>query len=285
MPGDRAASPEGESEELRMESEAAAEPTRAAADEAGRRRAQSVTKPKRIEILGVPVDCVDMRGAVEYAESLFGEPRAHTILAVNPEKVMRAREDPQLLQELKAADLLIPDGIGVVLAARLLALGRLGRVAGSELMPELCARAAATRHGVYLFGAQEAVNDRAAQVLTRRYPGLVVAGRHHGFVKEPDMTGLIEDINRSGAAVLFVALGSPRQELWMGQYREQLKVGVCQGVGGTFDVIAGHVRRAPRLFIALNLEWLYRLLSNPRRLLRQTALPRFAWRVFRTWLR
>jgi N-acetylglucosaminyldiphosphoundecaprenol N-acetyl-beta-D-mannosaminyltransferase len=142
-------------------------------------------------------------------------------------------------------------------------------------MPELCARAAATRHGVYLFGAQESVNDFAAKELVRRFPGLTVAGRHHGYVDEQDMPRLIEDINRSGAAVLFVALGSPRQELWMGQYRRQLRVGVCQGLGGTFDVIAGRVRRAPPVFISLNLEWLYRLISKPRRLLRQTALPRF----------
>ena len=236
-------------------------------------------KPTRIEILGVPVDCVDMPGALQYAESLFDERRAHTVLAVNPEKVMRARDDPQLLRELQSADLLIPDGIGVVVAARVLGLGRMGRVAGSELMPELCARAAATGHGVYLFGAQESVNEIAAKELVRRFPGLTIAGRHHGYVEERDIPGLIADINRSGAAILFVALGSPRQELWMGQHREQFHLGVCQGVGGTFDVIAGHVRRAPRLFIRLNLEWLYRLLSNPGRLLRQTALPRFAGQV------
>lgn len=238
-----------------------------------------LNKPKRIDVLGVPVDCVDMEGAVRYAESLFDERRAHTILAVNPEKVMRAREDPVLLRQLKEADLLIPDGIGVVLAARLLGLGRLGRVAGSELMPALCERAAATQHGVYLFGAEESVNKQAAKELVLRFPGLVVVGRHHGYVNKQDLPDLIEDINRSKAAVLFVALGSPRQEQWVGEFREQLKVGVCQGVGGTFDVIAGRVHRAPSLFIRLNLEWLYRLLSQPRRLLRQSALPRFAAQV------
>jgi N-acetylglucosaminyldiphosphoundecaprenol N-acetyl-beta-D-mannosaminyltransferase len=138
---------------------------------------------------------------------------------------------------------------------------------------------------VYLFGAQESVNEIAAKELVRRFPGLTIAGRHHGYVDEQDMPDLIEAINRSGAAILFVALGSPRQELWMAQYRQQLHVGVCQGVGGTLDVLAGHVRRAPGLFIRLNLEWLYRLASNPRRLLRQTALPRFAGQVVRAVLR
>ena len=238
-----------------------------------------VNKPRRIEILGVPVDCVDMAGAVRYAESLLDAQRVHTVLAVNPEKVMRAPEDPMLLRELQAADLLIPDGIGVVLAARLLGLGRLGRVPGAELMPEICARAAATRHSVYLFGAHESVNELAARELLRRFPGLMIAGRHHGYVSDQDMPGVVEDINSSKASILFVALGSPRQELWMGEFRDKLNVAVCQGVGGTFDVIAGRVRRAPDVFIRLNLEWLYRLLSNPRRLLRQTALPRFAARV------
>ena len=118
----------------------------------------------------------------------------------------------------------------------------------------------------------------------RRTPLLRIAGRHHGYVAECDMDQLVESINASGAAVLFLALGSPRQELWMGRYLPRLRVRICQGVGGTFDVIAGAVKRAPPTFIKLHLEWLYRLLSDPRRLLRQTALPRFALRVLSAWV-
>jgi len=199
-----------------------------------------------------------------------------TVFAVNPEKVMRARKDAALRDLLASATLLIPDGIGVVLAARWLGLGRFGRVPGSELMPNLCARAAERGFGVFLYGARPEVNAAAAAELQRRYPGLRVAGRQDGYMAERDTPALVERINASGADILFVALGSPRQEAWMHDHAPALKVKVAQGVGGTFDVIAGRVNRAPPLFLALNLEWLYRLLREPRRLWRQRALVVFA---------
>ena len=111
------------------------------------------------------------------------------------------------------------------------------------------------------------------------FPRLRIVGNQHGFVQPPEMAGLIEEINRSGADILFVGLGSPRQEFWMATHLPALKVKVCQGVGGTFDVLAGKVRRAPRRWRDLHLEWAYRLLTEPRRLPRQIALPKFAWQV------
>ena len=233
--------------------------------------------PARIDLLGVPVDCVDMAGAVDFlAAHAAGGTGCATVFAVNPEKVMKARQDPALRALLASATLLIPDGIGVVLAARWLGLGRFGRVPGSELMPNLCARAAERGHAVFLFGARPEVNDEAAAALLRRYPGLRIAGRQHGYVEEKDMPDLIRRINESGADILFVALGSPRQEAWMHRYAPALRVKVAQGVGGTLDVIAGRVNRAPPLFLKLNLEWLYRLLREPRRIWRQRALAGFA---------
>jgi N-acetylglucosaminyldiphosphoundecaprenol N-acetyl-beta-D-mannosaminyltransferase len=233
--------------------------------------------PDRIDILGVPVDAVDMPGAVDFLCSHIATGSGcATVFAVNPEKVMRARSDRALRDLLASATLLIPDGIGVVLAARWLGLGRFGRVPGSELMPNLCARAAAEGYGVFLFGARPEVNEAAAAALTRRYPALRIAGTQHGYVDEADMAALISRINESGAHVLFVALGSPRQEAWMHANAPALAVKVAQGVGGTFDVISGRVKRAPPLFLALNLEWLYRLLSDPRRLWRQRVLVGFA---------
>ncbi len=236
--------------------------------------------PARIDLLGVPVDCVDMRQAVDFlAGHVATGTGCATVFAVNPEKVMKARTDSGLRALLASATLLIPDGIGVVLAARWLGLGRFGRVPGSELMPNLCARAAAEGHGVFLFGARPEVNDEAAAELVRRFPGLKIAGRQHGYVEEKDMPALIRRINDSGAQLLFVALGSPRQEAWMHRYAPELGVKVAQGVGGTFDVIAGRVNRAPPLFLRLNLEWFYRLMREPRRVWRQRALVKFAWCV------
>jgi N-acetylglucosaminyldiphosphoundecaprenol N-acetyl-beta-D-mannosaminyltransferase len=238
-------------------------------------------QPKRVEILGVPVDCLTMDRTIELAASVLagGEPRS--VMAVNPEKVMRARYDARLLGQLRRAGLLIPDGIGVVIAARLLGLGQLERVPGSELMPRLCELAARDSRRVFLFGAAPEVNERAAQVLRQRYRGLVVAGTQHGFLTEHEMPALIDRINSLNVDVLFVALGSPRQEDWIDQYMPKLRVKVCQGVGGTFDVIAGRVRRAPAVFRAIHLEWLYRLVTNPRRLRRQSALPLFAFHVLK----
>lgn len=238
--------------------------------------------PQRIDILGVPVDGVDMQGALDFlCDHVETGSGCATVFAVNPEKVMRARADKPLRDLLASATLLIPDGIGVVLAARWLGLGRFGRVPGSELMPNLCARAAERGYGVFLFGAKPEVNEAAAAELMRRHPTLTIAGRQDGYIAEGDMPGLIERINASGARLLFVALGSPRQEAWMHAHAAALKVKVAQGVGGTFDVISGRVNRAPKLFLALNLEWLYRLLSDPRRVWRQRVLVTFAGCVLR----
>lgn len=236
-------------------------------------------KPKRIEVLGVPVDCVDMMHAVAFVDESIQAQRAVSILAVNPEKVIKAQSDATVMRLLSNAGLLIPDGIGVVLAARLFGLGKMQRVPGSELMPKLCELAALRGYKVFLFGASPEVNDAAALRLRESYPGLNVAGRQHGYIKDEEMSALVERINASGAQIVFVALGSPRQELWIEKYAPQLDAKVFQGVGGTFDVIAGSVKRAPWLFRKMHLEWFYRLVSQPKRVLRQTALPKFAYQV------
>jgi N-acetylglucosaminyldiphosphoundecaprenol N-acetyl-beta-D-mannosaminyltransferase len=236
-------------------------------------------KPKRIELLGVPLDCVDITQALSAVEEMIQDDRPGTVIAVNPEKVIKARKSPVLLDPLREARLLIPDGIGVVMAARLLRLGKMKRVPGSELMPAICEQAARKGYRIFLFGGDPGVNRDTMIVLRRRFPGIQIAGGQHGYLKEEEMPGLIDRINASGAEVLFVALGSPKQELWMKQYIPRLNIKVCQGVGGTFDVLAGRVKRAPAVFRKIHLEWLYRLLSEPRRLVRQTALPRFAVRV------
>jgi N-acetylglucosaminyldiphosphoundecaprenol N-acetyl-beta-D-mannosaminyltransferase len=242
-------------------------------------------KPQRVEILGVPVDCVTMEQSVQWVETTLASNQPRSVIAVNPEKVIKANQDPELLNRLQQAGLLIPDGIGVVFAVRLLGLGSLERVPGSELMPKLCEQAAKKGYKVFLFGASEEVISQAALVLGHRYPGLNIVGTQHGYVTEEEMPSVITAINDAQADLLFVALGSPKQELWMTQYLPALTVKVCQGVGGTFDVIAGRVKRAPLAFRLLHLEWFYRLVSQPSRLLRQTALPIFALRVVQKRLR
>jgi N-acetylglucosaminyldiphosphoundecaprenol N-acetyl-beta-D-mannosaminyltransferase len=237
--------------------------------------------PERTEVLGVPVDCVDMAQSLQAVETMTKGDCPQTVIAVNPEKVIAAQNNPKLMQRLRNAGLLIPDGIGVVYAVRILRRKQIRRVPGSELMPAICGLAAEKGFKVFLFGASPETNDQAARVLLGRYPGLQIVGRQHGYLDDKDMPDLLNRINASQADVLFVALGSPKQELWMDRHLAQLNVKVCQGVGGTFDVLAGKVKRAPSLFLKLNMEWLYRLLSNPRRLSRQIVLPKFAYQVLR----
>lgn len=233
-------------------------------------------RPHRVMIQGVPADCVTRASALETVEHMLRGMAAQSIFAVNPEKVMAAKTNPRLLDILGRGGLLLPDGIGVVAATRLLRLGRMERVPGCEFMLALCELAARRGHGIFLFGGSPETNAMAEQVLVRRYPGLRVVGRQHGYLSDSEMPALIERVNGSGAALLFVALGSPKQEVWIDAHRSRLRVKVCQGVGGTFDVISGRVRRAPRVFRMAHLEWFYRLATQPTRLARQRALPRFA---------
>lgn len=205
--------------------------------------------------------------------------RSNIILSVNPEKVIVAQKQPNLLSILRDADLLVPDGIGVVMAAQILGLATMRRVPGAELMPEICKLAVETSSRVFLYGAKPDVVTRTAIILRARYPGLQIVGTQDGYLPDTQMEALIGRINALRTDVLFVALGSPRQEQWINRYRDRLRVRVCQGVGGTFDAICGNPRRAPQSFRRLNLEWFYRLVTQPQRAHRQAALPKFAAKV------
>lgn len=230
-------------------------------------------RPDRVLILGVPVDAVSHEGALSYAAAKIaaGGP-AESIIAINPEKVYATRANPVIRRSVDQAGLLLPDGIGIVMALRLLRGLHLKRVAGADFMQALCARAAEKGWRIFLYGSSEAVSQAAADELLRRHPSLLIAGRSNGFVAEHDMASLIDRINTSGADILFVALGSPKQEEWLLRYAPQLKISLCQGIGGTLDTIAGTVRRAPVFFQKLNLEWFYRLVRQPSRAGRQKVL-------------
>ncbi len=235
--------------------------------------------PTRINILGVPVDCVDMQGALDIVDASIKSDSHLIVLAVNPEKVMVARSDPATMASLQKAGLLIPDGIGVVWAARMLAGEPVGRVPGAELMPEICGLAASKGYKVFLYGAAPDIVDRACIALKEVYPSLEIAGTQHGFVSEEEMPAFIDRINISAADVLFVALGSPRQELWIESHAPMLNIKVYQGVGGTFNVLAGEVKRAPAIFCKAHFEWFYRLIAEPKRISRQIVIPVFVVKV------
>ena len=239
---------------------------------------------RRIEVLSVPVDVVDMVGALEKAEEFIASKRTHSILAVNPEKVMLSQRDGAILNILRSSDLLLPDGIGLVLAAKFSGLGNFSRVAGADFMQNLLKLASERGYRTFFYGAEPEVNEQAVQILEKQYHGLIVAGREHGYVKPGQFDTLIQKINDSNADILFVALGSPKQEKWIHRYKDRLNVKICMGIGGTLDVLCGRSPRAPGYWQRLNLEWLYRLLKEPERLRRQKVLPRFAWCILKAKL-
>lgn len=235
-----------------------------------------------MRILGIPVDDVDMKRALDFVDSAIknNELRQY-ILAINPEKVIALQRNNFLRSMSEKAALLIPDGIGVVLAMRWLYGLPATRVPGSELMPNICREAVKNGYKIFLYGSKEDVNKAAVEKLRNTHPGIQIVGRSNGYLKENQMPNLIREINGSGADILFIALGSPKQEQWIQTYLPKLNVKVCQGIGGTLDTIVGVVRRAPVFFRWAGLEWLYRLVKEPKRIRRQIVLPIFALKVLK----
>ncbi|MET3575415.1 WecB/TagA/CpsF family glycosyltransferase [Bhargavaea ullalensis] len=195
------------------------------------------------------------------------------IVAINPEKLMKAKKNPELHNILNTADFQIPDGVGVLIASRLQKGQIRDRITGVDMMEQLCRRASEEGSGVFLYGAKPGVAAQAAGNLQMTFPGLKVAGTLDGYVKDEEE--IIRTINESGADILFVALGSPTQENFIIRNKERLSVSVFQGVGGSFDVFSGNIKRAPAFYRKAGLEWLYRLLKEPARWKRQLELPKF----------
>ncbi len=236
---------------------------------------------RRRTLLSVPVDVHSPAEFLSRIGTALASPGVKTVFAVNPEKIMRARKDPALLRALENSNFLIPDGIGVVLGIRLFYGERVSRTTGIGLMDDLLALAEARGFGVFLFGARPESNRIAAGAILGKYPKLRLSGRRDGYVPAGEYPRLIEEINASGADLLFVALGSPFQEKWIDCFRKELGVKVCMGVGGSLDVMSGAVPAAPRFWRALGLEWLYRLVREPSRARRQMALPAFLFASLR----
>jgi len=240
---------------------------------------------KRVRIFGMPVDAVNTEAVVaEVDAGLQAGLKRRTLLAMNPEKVYALEKDAELRRFFENSDVLIPDGIGLVWAIRLLTGIRLIRLTGADLMEDLCVLAAKRGYRVFFYGANEEVNAGATAILEKRYAGMKVVGRRNGFVSDAEMESLIDQINACHPDIVFVALGSPRQERWMQKYVHRLDAGLFQGLGGTLDTITGHVKRAHPLVQKMGLEWLSRLILEPKRIKRQMILPKFAFRVLRAKL-
>lgn len=235
-----------------------------------------------VNILGCKVHLVDMQEALEAITELVDQAGGcKQVVTLNAEIIYQAGKEEELRRIINAASLVTADGIGTVWAARTLGCLQKERVSGIDLLLKICSRAATRGWKIYLLGAAPGVALKAARQLEQLYPGLTVCGCQDGYFSPQDEPGIIADINARSPHVLFAALGAPKQEYWLSRNREKLKVPVGMGVGGSFDVIAGIKKRAPQPFIKLNLEWLYRLLTEPARFKRQLALPAFALKVLR----
>jgi N-acetylglucosaminyldiphosphoundecaprenol N-acetyl-beta-D-mannosaminyltransferase len=231
-------------------------------------------------ILGVDVCAFSYQQLMQEIDRDIQEKKKALCVAINPEKIMKAQEDKALKELLNSATYQIPDGIGVIIASKLSKGQIRERITGVDLMLHLCSLAAAKGYKVFLYGAKPGIADKAKQELEKKYKGINIVGTIDGY--EQDDEKVINAINQSGAHILFVAKGSPTQELWILNHMDRLGVSIYQGVGGSFDVISGHVKRAPSFYQKLGLEWLYRLISEPKRFRRQLALPLFMIRVLKS---
>ena len=195
---------------------------------------------------------------------------------------MAAKQQPQLREIVDAADLVTPDGIGVVMAAKWQGVHIPERVTGFDLLTRLLEGAKEQGFSLYVVGADEETNAKAVGIMKDKYPGVTIAGRHNGYFKGDQEEALVADIARTQPDLLIVALGAPNAEKWIYKHKSRLKAKVAFGVGGSLDVIAGKVKRAPVIWQKLNVEWLYRLLKQPSRWRRQLVLPKFALTILTT---
>lgn len=227
----------------------------------------------RIDVMGVGFDSLTIEEAVAKAKTLMAERRAAYVVTPNPEIVMVCREQPEAMEAVQAADLVLPDGIGVIYGARILGTPLKSKLPGIDFISALMEDISKQGKRVFLLGAKPGVAETAGERLAARYPGLVIAGTQDGYFK--DDAPVVEAVNAAQADLLLVCLGAPKQELWMRRNQSRLNVGLMAGLGGSLDVFAGTVKRAPKAFQKLGLEWLYRLLKEPKRIGRMMKLPKF----------
>jgi len=222
-----------------------------------------------VTLFGVPVHVATMAQALDVVDAAIAQRAALQIGVVNAAKIVNMRRTPMLRDDVLASDLILADGIAVVWAGRVLGRPLPERVTGIDLMSGMLERGNTRGYAVYCLGAEESISVEVEERIRERYPGVRIAGRHHGYFKPEEEERLAAAIAASRADILLVAMTSPRKEQFMARWGERMGVPVCHGVGGSFDVLAGKVARAPRAWQRLGLEWFYRLKQEPRRLWRR----------------
>ncbi|GAB4400427.1 MAG: WecB/TagA/CpsF family glycosyltransferase [Anaerolineales bacterium] len=232
-----------------------------------------------VRFLGIPVHNVDSREALQILDAFIRERKPRQVVTVNPEFVMAARRDAAFRDVLLHADLSLPDGVGLLLGARILGTPLKERVTGVDTVMRVAALAAERGYRLYLLGAAPGVAEEAARRLVQANPGLTIAGTYAGSPAPDEEDAIVARITAATPDVLFVAYGAPKQDLWIARNLARLGVPMAMGVGGAFDFIAGRAKRAPLWMQRMGLEWLHRLIHQPWRWRRMLALPQFLFAV------
>lgn len=234
---------------------------------------------QKLNVLGVKIDNVTIESATDRILEMVKSEGNHAVFTPNSEIVYSAYKNPDFCSLLNSADMLTPDGIGIVYASKILKKPLAERAGGYDIACQVIERIAETGDRLYLFGGKPEIAKKASENLRKKYPFINIVGTRNGYFTPDEEDEIIDDIQKSGADILFVCLGSPMQEKWIFKNREKLSCRVMMGIGGSLDVFAGATERAPESWQKLGLEWLYRLKKEPKRFWRMLALPKFALTV------
>jgi N-acetylglucosaminyldiphosphoundecaprenol N-acetyl-beta-D-mannosaminyltransferase len=239
----------------------------------------------RIELLGVTIHRVDMDEVLSAVRHYVADGASHILVTADSYGLVLAQSDADFREIINRADLVTPDSSGILMGARWLGTALKDRVSGIDIAVRVCEMAAEEGFSIFLLGAAPGVAELAAENLKRRYPGLTIAGTHHGYFSDDKTPAIVDQIRKSGAQVLFVALGIPKQEKWISDNLEDLRVGLAMGIGGSLDVISGRIKRAPVWMQRHGLEWVYRLSKDPRKISKVSSLPIYLWLLLKEKLR
>ena len=240
-----------------------------------------------MKILGVSINRVDMKQAVSNVAEALRLNKKFFIVTPNSEIIISANKDEELFKIIESADMVVPDGIGIVIASKILKNQLKERVTGIDLMDNLLRYASESNYSIYLLGGKHGVALDAAENIKLKYPGIIIAGTHHGYFKgvhtgdknHHEEREVLEHLNKANPDLVFVALGAPKQEKFISGNIKNINAKVFMGVGGSLDVYSGIVKRAPEIYQKMGLEWLYRTVKEPWRIKRLGAIPVFAFKV------